>query len=76
MRYRRRPGLGSVPGRQHTRNPIRRLFAEPDFDQGSNDIPHHVMQEGISLDVDDDGVVVPGYFDMSHAPDRMSGSRR
>ena len=47
-------------------DPLDRLLATPDGHQGTGDIAHHVVQEGIRLDVDHDQLAVTTHLDEMH----------
>ena len=53
-------------------DPLDRLLATTDSHQGARDIAHHVMQEGIGLDIDHDDMVMTTDFNEVHVAARRT----
>jgi len=54
----RRRGASAVAAGEQFGNPLRRVFAFADIDQGADDVPHHVLQKGIGAKIENQHVIV------------------
>ena len=74
----RRPRLAAIAPRQQFADPGFRLLAAPHRQQRADDVAHHVMQERIGLDVDDDAISITRHADRMHIAmrrARLTGER-
>ena len=65
--------LGSVPGAQQLLDPGHGPQSSAHQLQRTRDIPHHVVEKGIGLDVHEDQIIAAGHSDPGDLPYRVPG---
>ena len=68
----RRARARAISSAHQLDDPLDRLLATPDGHQGARDIAHHVMQEGIGLDIDHDDMAMATDFNEVHVAARRA----